>query len=58
MSENGTMEQVSDQSCAIGHTYLNSYNSPEMIKKYEAQVRERTLNNSRMSLYNAFGNNK
>jgi hypothetical protein len=58
MNENGTMEQVSDQSCSIGHTYRTSDNSPEMIKKYEDQVRERTLHNSRISLYNAFGSNK
>ena len=47
MNKNGTIEQISDQSYAVGHTYLNSDNSPEMIKKYEDQVRERTSNSSR-----------
>ena len=58
MNENGTMEQVTDQSCTIGYAYRTSDNSPEMIKKYEDQARERTLHNSRISLYNTFGNNK
>jgi hypothetical protein len=57
MSENGKMEQVSDQSCGIGHAYFNPDNSPEMIKKYEDQARERVLRNSRTALYKAFGNN-
>src|SRR5919197_6012025 len=55
MNKNGTMEQVSDQSCNIGYAYRTSDNSPEMIKKYEEQARERTLHNSRISLYNTFG---
>jgi hypothetical protein len=50
MSENGKMEQVSDQSCDIGHAYLTRDNSPEMIKKYEDQARERTLDDLRMAL--------
>jgi hypothetical protein len=50
MSENGKMEQVSDQSCDIGHAYLTQDNSLEMIKKYEDQARERTLDDLRMAL--------
>jgi hypothetical protein len=50
MSENGKMEQVSDQSCDIGHAYLTQDNSLEMIKKYEDQTRERTLDDLRMAL--------
>jgi hypothetical protein len=57
MNENGTMEQVSDQSCGIGYAYRTPDNSPEMIKKYEDQARERVLRNSRTALYKAFGNN-
>jgi hypothetical protein len=41
------------------HLYLSHQNnSPEMIKKYEDQARERVLHNSRTALYKAFGNNE
>jgi hypothetical protein len=58
MNGNGTMEQVSDQSGAMGYAYCTSDNSPEMIKKYENQLSERTLDNAHISLYNAFGNKR